>query len=73
MKISAKLGLLPVGPKPGGGVCARPQCNYWPHNVRPDEYYLGAVRVLRQEDGGGNETSDLSDTPPRGKEVEVIS
>jgi hypothetical protein len=41
--IGQKLGVPPVGLKPRGGRYALPPCNHWPHNVRPQGYYLGAV------------------------------
>lgn len=42
-EIGARIGLPRVGLKPRRGVRALPSCNYWPHNVRENNYYLGAI------------------------------
>jgi hypothetical protein len=44
-RIGAALGLPPVRPAKARGKQAKlPSCAQWPHNVRPDGYYLGALR-----------------------------
>jgi hypothetical protein len=57
--IGADLGLPPVrDSKKRGNSADLPSCAYWPHNVRPVEYYLGAyvppedeeeIEILRPE------------------------
>jgi hypothetical protein len=44
-RIGAALGLPPVRPAKARGKLAKlPSCAQWPHNVRPDDYYLGALQ-----------------------------
>ena len=60
-EIGRKLGLAPVGLKPRGGRPGLPLCSYWPHNVRPTEYYLGAVRGV--EIGAPEPIAAVDETP----------
>jgi hypothetical protein len=57
-EIGAKLGLPPVRAK-HQKESAGPQCQYWPHEVRPEGYYYGAyvaAYVASSRDGGADET-----------------
>jgi hypothetical protein len=53
-RIGAQLGLSPVRTcKRRGPDRDRPSCSQWPHDVRPDDFYLGAdVRAERARDNG---------------------
>lgn len=54
-QIGAKLGLPKVRPaKARGKEKDLPSCAYWPHCVRPDDYYQGAF-INGQDDGEGSD------------------
>ena len=49
-QIGEHLGIAEVYPKPRGKTKGQPACQYWPHVVRPDDYYLGAyIRPSRND------------------------
>ena len=57
-RIGEALGLAPVRPaKARGKLKDRPSCAQWPHNVRPADYYLGALAdpARDQEDDDGDD------------------
>lgn len=57
--IGARLGLDPVRTcKARGKDKDRPSCSSWPHNVRPDSYYLGAYLPAGVPAGRDIEPSD---------------
>jgi hypothetical protein len=61
-RIGALLGLPPVRTsKARGKNKALPSCAYWPHCVRPADYYLGAYPVERRKEGksGGPAAASL--------------
>jgi hypothetical protein len=65
-KIGAALGLPPVRPsKVPKKERKLPSCAQWPHNVRPDDYYCGAIRhvwkvVIPTEEGLFRELTKLT-------------
>ena len=60
-RIGALLGLPPVRTsKARGKDKALPSCAYWPHCVRPVDYYLGAYPVERRKEGKGGEPATVS-------------
>jgi hypothetical protein len=62
-RIGAALGLLPVRPgKARGKNKDLPSCAQWPHNVRPPDYYLGA---LADPEPDGDDACDGNDDEPK--------
>ena len=60
-RIGTLLGLPPVRTsKARGKDRALPSCAYWPHCVRPADYYLGAYPVGRRKSGKGGDPAGVS-------------
>jgi hypothetical protein len=63
-RIGSALGLPPVRPaKARGPNKDLPSCAYWPHNVRPDGYYLGAYVPAGATDSGVEKDDGEQDEP----------
>jgi hypothetical protein len=58
-RIGADLGLPPVRPSKARGTNAHlPSCAQWPHCVRPDSYYLGAVIACDEGESADHEARE---------------
>jgi hypothetical protein len=71
-RVGALLGLPPVrSMKKRGKNAHLPSCQYWPHNVRPEGYYLGAYVPPAGEDEGDEKGGEAEPAPPEPEFVSV--